>query len=257
MLKNLFLKIVTLLLTILLWLLQWKKATIKTNTLIVGIKWTTFSLWRFYFTTVQHFLRFLLSSNFKIKICSRDYLKLMLLKQTGGVLLTAHYNNWELLGSWLRKNGLELKGAATPFKLSWAEKVLMRVRQKNNLPTITHNVSREALRWVLSHKVFGFLLDQHIDKGQIGCFCNKQVSFNSLPNFLLQKTKKPCYAVFLVQNRVRVFVLKNHDKESLFWVGSYYRILRAVILKKPYDWIGFCHRFFKKENVYHVSHETI
>jgi KDO2-lipid IV(A) lauroyltransferase len=187
----------------------------------------------------------------------KDRGKLQTFIKSGGILLTGHYHNWELLGAFLRKQGLPLVGAFTPFRSSLWSRQLLRLRERINLPAISHNIPRFSKSWIEKGNAFGILLDQHQDQGFPSSLFGNSVLCSKLPSFLLKSNKKPFYALFLQGNqRVRIIELwKPDEKKTKALIPTklyrrYHKVLEILTKQEPHLWYGLTHKRFKNTHLY-------
>jgi KDO2-lipid IV(A) lauroyltransferase len=79
----------------------------------------------------------------------------------GGILLTAHYGNWEWMGPWLRSLGIPLVASYLPLKNPLANRILKFLRNRNGSYTEDFQGRIFRIRSLLQKgSLFTFLADQ-------------------------------------------------------------------------------------------------
>ncbi len=242
-----FIQTLSLPLTLALLLSGWKKRVIHQNLAHTQLE-GRLSFFQYYFHLSCDLVSFLLSITKKpVQLRQKDLLKFNQFKNSGGLLLTAHFHNWELMGSWLVSRGLPLKGSALPLKSSFWNSVLLFLRKKNTLPTISIGVARGAYQWIKKGNVFGVLADQRPKAIFVNSsFFGHTVKTTALPGFLLQKTACPVYFLWLTPSfEVRAIRLTTGTTSETLLLKRYHKVLETIIRKHPNYWYGFSHNRFK------------
>jgi lauroyl/myristoyl acyltransferase len=169
------------------------------------------------------------------------------------LLLTAHFHNWERLGSDLRTLGVPLLAAAMPLRNPWANRLLVKWRRRWDLTVVTERVSRTGLTHVRGNGCFAFLWDQDSPGSkERGRFHGVPVRMNPVPEFLRTTVDCPVFfGVLLPDGRMRLIRLMgdgNRNRVSL--QGRYHRVLETLVRKHPEYWYGFFHARFKDSTRY-------
>lgn len=187
-------------------------------------------------------------------ISTRVRSRLETLRAGPGLLLTAHYHNWELQAAAWNRLGIPLLGAARPLKGAVPRVVLANIRRWRGVSVVSNAVPRRALRHLRAGGCFGLLWDQHApDSRTPGRFFGVPVSLDPLPFFLLEKV--PCPVWFGVKfsgGRVRLILLMTRFDNG--WQARlerrYHRVLELLVRRAPARWYGFLHARFKNLGVY-------
>jgi len=179
-----------------------------------------------------------------------------------GLLLTAHFGNWEAQAAAWGRYGVNLLGAARPLRSRRAHAALARLRARHGIRVVTSAVPRTALRHLSPPKnqqttppgCFGLLWDQHAPgSAYTGRFFGELVSLNPLPFFLLQRCPCPVFfGVLLPDGTLRLIPLPADRgagwEERL--ARRYHRILETLIRRHPAHWHGILHARFKLTHTY-------
>ncbi len=233
----------------------WKKKTLEKNRRLAKVSFSDFALYQ---NALLDLICFLLAiPKGPYDIFPKDKMKLEAFKKSGGLLLCAHMHNWELMGSWLCKQGLPILGYSQKMDQKWADALLNRSRKKINLPTVSTQVPSKARAWIEEKKVFGVLWDQN-HPGMEAEFFSHKVQLSKLPVFLHQTSSCPVYFSFLTsRGKVRLLKLNSKKLEGQLLANRYHRVLEKAILTQPNFWYGWFHNRFKnKPRSEKVSRET-
>lgn len=269
----------------LLLLLGWKKQRISDNLSLMRLRPSLFFRPRFYRNVTLDLLR-VLHGNYGRHIYSRpqDKPKMQALRSESALFLSAHFHNWELMGSWLiQSQTIPLLSVAVPLNQSRANGVLKYLRRKMGIRTLDRNIPRLALRHLRSGKSFGMLWDQYSPEGKIQTlFFDVSLRINPLPLFLFQNSLSPVFfGVLLPTGEFRLIQLFHPRKSytDLFHAHPphsihalplssplplanrrrlspdrlarrYHRVLEILVRAHPAFWYGLTHRRFRDQISY-------
>ena len=243
-------------LALLLHSIGWKRKTLSANLDLLLPNPPPFFYLRFYFHLSQDLLRFLHRHYGRpIKVRKKDEQKLKILKSSPSLLLPSHFHNWELMGAWFQKNGLNLLSAARSLHSPGWQKQLSRLRAKLGLRTIFVDIPAQAKQHLNSGGCFGMLWDQFSPHSQYEVpLLNSPALMNPLPFFLRSHLPVPVFfAALLPGGQLRICRLMNEGKfltDSRLLGRRYHKILGKLILSHPTFWYGFCHARFKNLGIY-------
>lgn len=268
---------------LILLILRWKKSRIVTNARLCKLEPSLLFRIRFYQGACFDFLK-LLHGNYGRTILARprDESKLRTLKSSPSLLLSAHFHNWELMGSWLTiVRGIPLLSAAQPLKHPASQFGLEQIRKRTQVPVISRNIPRSALRHLESGKTFGILWDQFSNRGEtLAPLFGHLLRMDPLPPFLMLKSRAPVFVGALLPNgHFRIVQIYRGDwnrypisdpgsvgRQSLNRASAdrlarrYHKVLEILIRANPWCWYGLAHRRFKDQVSYEivgsVSRET-
>ncbi len=213
-------------LAILLFAFQWKRKIILKNlsaSPFLHLSHPQLFLWRFYKNLSLDFFQ-LIHGHYlwPIQIRSQDQDKISRLKSHPSLLLAAHFHNWELMGSWLRKNQeLDLLSAALPLKGKLFQTFLIRLRHRLNNPVLFENIPKRALAHLSKGKCFGIIWDQNpfsLPSPNIS-FQNPRALKSHTHSSQTDSTKKypsaPLFGISIPMNPLPHFLLKNVPASEL------------------------------------------
>ncbi len=248
-------------------LIGWKKNRIQVNLLLLRFPVTFGFRMRFYTNAAFDALK-AVHGLYGRTIASRprDHLKLIRLRTGASILVSAHFHNWELMGSWLcTEKGIPLLSAALPFKHPVSQYFLERLRKRLRIPIIQSDIARQGLKHLQAGKCLGMVWDQYPSHGQLRVpFFSHLVKVNPLPGFFSDKSKAPVFfGVLLPGGAFRLIQISHSPRRGLTLeklANRYHRVLEILIRSHPDFWYGFAHRRFKDQILYgvteNVSRET-
>lgn len=241
-----------------------RQGVLKHNFRIIGVQAPKFYRFRLGFHLARALL--LLPGRLPpVRLHPRARPHLDALRAGPGLLLTAHFGNWEAQAAAWRRLGVDLLGAARPLRSRFAHAVLARLRARHGIRVVTTAVPRTALRHLTPTPTFpggcfGLLWDQHApDSVRPGVFFGEPVSMNPLPFFLLARRPCPVYFGVLVPGgTLRLLpLLAPAQLQRAGWedrlARRYHRVLETLIRRHPAHAFGLLHARFKMTRTY-VGH---
>ncbi|MCL2102071.1 MAG: lysophospholipid acyltransferase family protein [Fibromonadales bacterium] len=179
--------------------------------------------------------------NAGLKIDSHNILEEM---RSGGIFLTAHYGNHELLGYRLAELGLPLNAAAQRQKPDFFDRWLQRKRTYKGKCFAERIAVERLIEFIDNGGLFAMLADQDFRKSaKEKCeseFLGVAVRCNPLPAFILKH--RPNTPVFCGHLRKNVLFLKKIPTENFY--AHYHLWLENLILENPAKWYGWFHGRF-------------
>ena len=246
-----------------LYIVGWKASVIRSNTALCSLPhpWLRFRLY-------QHAARDLMRLFFgrleiPIRIRPQDAAKLKILKSSPSLFLTAHFHNWELMGSWMTRQGVPLLSGAKPMAWVPAQSLLDRMRRRLSMKVIYRDIPRSAARHLSAGGCFGFLWDQRVPHSETSTpFFGHTVAVDPLPLFLLRRQSVPVHFGALLPNGTfRVISLLDTTRPRSPERGGrsperiansqdrvarrYHRVLEVLVRRHPSYWYGLAHRRFR------------
>jgi len=172
----------------------------------------------------------------------------------GGIFLTAHYGNHEILGYRLAELNLPLNSASIVQKPLFFNSFLEKKRSFKGKCFAKQKSPHEILKFVDDGGLVALLADQDFRKDCSRKFSDKcksvflgvDVRCNPLPLFILEHKKDlPVFCGYLQQSgKTQILFLKKINAENLY--GEYNSWLEGLVLKNPAKWYGWIHRRFKQ-----------
>jgi KDO2-lipid IV(A) lauroyltransferase len=171
----------------------------------------------------------------------------------GGIFLTAHYGNHELLGYRLASLGLPLNSASQKQKPEFFDRWLQKKRSYRGKCFAKQMETGAIIEFVSSGGLFALLADQDFRKPAPraikeqceSTFLGVKVRCNPLPAFILEHLPKtPVFCGYLQGGKsenffVPTIFLKKIPTENFY--DSYHSWLEELVLKNPAKWYGWFH----------------
>lgn len=170
----------------------------------------------------------------------------------GGIFLTAHYGNHEILGYRLAEAALPLNAAAHRQRPKLFDMWLQKKRTFKGKCFARKVEVERLIEFMDSGALFALLADQDFRKSTPVPIKNKceseflgiNVRCNPLPVFILEhRPDIPVFCGYLQQIRDnQTLFLKKLPKENFY--AHYHSWLESLILKNPAKWYGWFHNRF-------------
>jgi lauroyl/myristoyl acyltransferase len=267
-LESLYLRIVAFPLALLLYIGGWKRRILLENAQRCGIRQPFFRL-RFCIHAALDFIR-LAHGRYgqTIRIRPQDTEKLKKLKSAPAIYLTAHFHHWEMMGAWMTAQGIALLSAARPMSHPYAQRLLLRMRSRLSLVTVSDRIPRKALHHLEQGGCFGMLWDQRAQDASVrAAFFGQPLGVDPLPLFLLRhRSVAVWFGTMLPDGTLRLLLLADpsatlsDSPTSTRLARRYHRVLEVLIRKHPTWWYGMAHRRFLESPPFPspgVSRETL
>ncbi len=172
--------------------------------------------------------------------------------QEGGILLTAHIGNWELMGAlFSRLSGGKLSVVAKPMKNKRVDRLINSIRSSWGVKVIPTGKGLEILKDLRRGRFVGILLDQRpkVKEGVLTTFLGRQTYTNKGAALLSIKTGKPVIPAFcfLEEGKYRIVVYspiypQGRSVEEL--TQLYASAIERAVRRHPEQWFWF-HRRWK------------
>ncbi len=268
-LQSLYLRTLAFPLALTLYIGGWKKRVIRGNKRRCGLHQPFFRL-RICAHAALDFVR-LAHARYgqAIRIRPQDSDNLKKLKSDPSLFLTAHFHHWELMGAWMTAQGIRLLSAARPMSNPFAERLLMGMRSRLGLKTVSDRIPRRALLHLDQGGCFGMLWDQRALRSPIqAAFFGGTLGVDPLPLFLLRhRSAAVWFGAILPDGTVRLLrlaaptsPLSHPPLNPTRLARRYHRVLEVLIRMHPTWWYGMTHRRFLGSPPLHsttgVSRET-
>jgi len=118
---------------------------------------------------------------------------------TGIIMLTAHFGNWELLGAWLAQNGYPLRVVGRPLFDPRLDEILVATRNQAGYTNIARGSgTREIIRSLKEGYAVGMLIDQDTKvQGTFVNFFGRPTHTPTGPVILARKFQVPIVPIFM------------------------------------------------------------
>lgn len=167
----------------------------------------------------------------------------------GGLMLTAHFENYEAIGPWLVRLNIPLVASYARLHPKFLDKLVykhFRTIDSQSYSLFINN-PKDIIQNLKAGKLFCLLADQDYRKSHFICgnFLKKTVHCNPIPQFILSHlSQTPVYLCWLnSQNNHKILFAKEiypKNGEELF--QFFHQWLELQIEKSPEKWYGWVHR---------------
>ena len=155
----------------------------------------------------------------KLKKIMRDYVKMDGLEHLtnyisatgrGGVIMTCHSDNWELMGGAFAQNGIPLVGVAKKQRSEGADKFICEYRELVGMHVTYRNGVREMYKLLDEGKFIGLIMDQDVGRtdGVVVKFFNQATNFVTGAASMSRFRKIPIFPAFMHKNSDGTHTLK-------------------------------------------------
>jgi KDO2-lipid IV(A) lauroyltransferase len=188
----------------------------------------------------------------------------------GGIAITGHIGNWELLAAYFARLGIPIAAIARRINDSRLNQLLVDFRTRNGVRTILRespSASREILKILNEHGVLALILDQDINAQSVSVpFFGRLARTPAAAASLAVRRDLPVVAVF-AQRRPEgghrftvlppVFPPKSGDRrrDILELTHTFSRMLEDRIRQNPAEWVWW-HRRWRRPPVPRLDLDT-
>lgn len=177
----------------------------------------------------------------------------------GVIIMTGHFSNWELLGTWVVRKGYPLKVVAKKSYDPRLDKLIVDYRnQAGYANTARGSASRSVVEGLMSGEAFGLLFDLDTKvKGVFVNFFGMPAHTATIPAVLASKLQVPIVPIFIRLTKDLNYVVMCLDEVKLVNTGDEEKdvvtntqicsdVYEKMIRKYPDQWI-WMHRRWKKK----------
>ena len=180
-------------------------------------------------------------------------------KGNGVILMTGHYGNWELLGTWLVRNGINLKVVAKKSYDPRLDKLIVDYRNEAGYAnTARGNAVKSVVKGLLNGAVYGLLFDLDTKvKGVFVNFFGRPAHTATIPVVLSKQLGSPVVPVFIKLNKDFTYKIMcfdalefvdtgDDDKDIVTNTQICSDFYEKMIRRYPEQWI-WMHKRWKKQ----------
>lgn len=185
-----------------------------------------------------------------VKIEGQENLDNVLEKGKGGIILTAHIGNWELVGASLPLSGYKTSTIIRPVKLQLIDKWVNKRREKTGLKCIGRGASiKSALQCLKRNELLGILadVDTKVD-GVFVDFFGKPAWTPIGPVSIALKTGSDIVPAFIIRQKddthkliiekpIELKITDNTEDDIKYNTEVWTKIVESYIRKYPEQWI--------------------
>ncbi len=177
----------------------------------------------------------------------------------GAIVMTGHYGNWELLGTWIVRHGYPMKVVAKKSYDPRLDKLIVDYRnQAGYANTARGSATRSVKAGLMNGEIFGLLFDLDTKvKGVFVDFFGTPAHTATIPVFLATTLNVPMVPIFIRLTPDYKYVIMcleelkfvntgNEEQDSITNTQLCSDVYEDMIRKHPEQWI-WMHRRWKKK----------
>ncbi len=195
-----------------------------------------------------------------VQIQGEEKIKEVLKKGKGGVFLTAHFGNWEVLAGYFAAKGYPVNVLGQKLYYDKTDNLLNNLRLKMRVNVISRQDSlRGIIRSLRNNEFVGILSDQNTGtKGVLVDFLGKtaftptgvvsiatKTGASILPGFI--RWQKGNRHLIVIENPIELSVSDNKEEAFLINTAKCNKIIGTYINNYPSEWVWF-HQRWKIDN---------
>ena len=180
----------------------------------------------------------------------------------GGIVLSAHFGNWELMAHYFGIKGYSVNVIARRVRMEQFENLLAKVRKRHGVKILYRDASAKETTALLKKNEFvGVMPDQDMDSvsGVFVDFFGRKAFTPNGPAILNLLTGVPIIPCFMVRKDlgheieigepIELSAAGNRHRDILENTQRYTKIIEDQIRKYPSQWVWFHDRWKTKESV--------
>ncbi len=196
-----------------------------------------------------------------IKISGEEKMRAVLKKGKGGLFLTAHFGNWELLAAYFASKGYPVNVLAQRLYYGKINTLLNRLRSRMKVNVISRkNSLREIIRRLKKNEFVGIVSDQNTGKkGVWADFLGKKAFTPVGAVAIASKTGAPILPGFIrwqegnchlivIEDPVELSFGEGEEADFLKNTERCNRIIGEYISRYPTEWVWFHQRWEHPRN---------
>ncbi|MFH1478956.1 MAG: lysophospholipid acyltransferase family protein [Candidatus Omnitrophota bacterium] len=177
-------------------------------------------------------------------------------KGKGGIALSAHFGNWELMAHYFGIKGYSVNVVARRVRMEEFERFLVSIRKRNNVNVLYRDGSiKDILALLKKNQFIGIMPDQDMDSvsGVFVDFFGKKAFTPNGPAILHSLIKSPIIPCFMIRKgfgheicidrELRLASTDNKEKDILDNTAKYTKIIESYIRNNPEQWVWFHDRW--------------
>ncbi len=196
-----------------------------------------------------------------IKCTGFESIERLLKQGKGGIVLSAHFGNWELMAHYFALKGYKVNVVARRVRNEFFERFLGKVRKQHGVNILYRDASAKEVFAILKRNEFiGMMPDQDMKSvsGVFVDFFNRKAYTPNGPavlNFLTDVPIIPCFMTrkgfgheILVGQPIELQKTGDKQKDILENTQRYTRVIEDHVRKFPSQWVWFHDRWKTKED---------
>ncbi|MFO0705814.1 MAG: lysophospholipid acyltransferase family protein [Nitrospira sp.] len=188
-----------------------------------------------------------------VTVEGREHMERVLRDGTGAILLTAHFTNWELTGSFVQRLFGSMTAIARPVHNPYVDRWVLRKRRLGGMQVIPAQDAVKASLKCLKAKTFvGILIDQSLSTGLSVEFFGRTAATTTLPAILHIRTGAPVLITYTLREGDRfkqVFQpvhfppVPDEAERILIYTRTINELFEQLIRRYPENWFWVHNRW--------------
>lgn len=188
----------------------------------------------------------------------------------GGIVLSAHFGNWELLAHYFAIKGYSVNVIARRVRMEQFERFLDRVRKHHGVNILYRDASANDVLAILKKNEFiGMMPDQDMDSvsGVFVDFFGKKAFTPNGPailNFLTKVPIIPCVMVrkefgheIMIEEPLQLTSTGDREKDILENTQRYTKVIEGYIRRFPSQWVWFHERWKTRPVIAELTRKSL
>lgn len=225
-----------------------------------------------FYNTAMSFMEIFLNDKFRLEYVTverPELFRAMMEPGQSGVLATAHFGSWELMGTLISQTATRpTMTVARKQKDPVVSELIKELRGESKLVAVDHReASGPTLECMRNGGIVGFLLDHNTSRKESVFlpFFNDTAAVNMGPALLAARVKAMVYPVFLRRDGLRRYTLHMHDpldvstlegslSERVQQIATFYtKAVEEEVRQTPEQWLWMHNRWKTRPPVGEVT----
>lgn len=189
-----------------------------------------------------------------LEVEGREYMEQAMREKKGVILLSAHFTNWELTGSFVQRQFGSMTAIARPIRNPYVERWIQRKRSAGGMRIIpVQEAVKASLKCLRANAIIGILIDQSLSLGSLPInFFSRPALTTTLPALLHLQTGAPILTTYTLRDGDRfrqifqpITLPSVPDKTDR--IGAYTQAINAyfedLIRRYPENWFWIHNRW--------------
>lgn len=188
-----------------------------------------------------------------VMVEGREHMEQVLRDGTGAILLTAHFTNWELTGSFIQRLFGSMTAIARPVHNPYVDRWVHRKRRAGGMTVIpAQDAVKASLKCLKGKSFVGILIDQSLSTGLSVEFFRRTAATTTLPALLHIRTGAPVLITYTLRDGDRfrqVFQpvsfppVQNEADRILIYTRTINELFEQLIRRYPENWFWVHNRW--------------
>ena len=189
----------------------------------------------------------------------REHMDRAVKEGKGVIILTAHFTNWELTGSFIQRQFGSMTAIARPVHNPYVERWVQRKRLSGGMKIIpAQDAVKASLKCLKANGIVGILIDQSLSSGLLVDFFGRPAGTTTLPALLHLRTGAPVVMTYTLREDGRfrhvyqpvVFPPVAEDADRiLIYTKAINTLFEDLIRRYPENWFWIHNRWKRAESL--------